>query len=234
MLHAELGRYPLEINIKMRMLNFWLALQKNKPSKISFLMYKMLRADYESNIYEHKWIRSIKGILESVGRNDFWLQENQTQLSEVKSIVFQTLLDQYKQKWRSTLDTSSKSYNYKLFKTEIELEHYLTHLPRPVYLPIIKFRTSNHRLPIEKGRWENVPRAERTCTKCSSNSIGDEFHYIMECKFFKLERQRLIRSYYYNRPNVLKFNQLLQSKNSSILRNLSTFTKLIMNEFNNN
>jgi hypothetical protein len=40
-----------------------------------------------------------------------------------------------------------------------------------------KLRTSSHRLQIELGRYQGVPRHNRVCTKCSSNVIEDELHF---------------------------------------------------------
>ena len=34
-LHAELGRHPIQINIKSRMIGFWLSIDKGKESKLS-------------------------------------------------------------------------------------------------------------------------------------------------------------------------------------------------------
>jgi hypothetical protein len=39
-----------------------------------------------------------------------------------------------------------------------------------------RFRTYNHRLPLEVGRWENVERHNRLCQLCKYGEIGDEFH----------------------------------------------------------
>ena len=33
---------------------------------------------------------------------------------------------------------------------------------------------------METGRWKNIDRNIRICKLCGCNSIGDEFHYIME------------------------------------------------------
>jgi hypothetical protein len=43
---------------------------------------------------------------------------------------------------------------------------------------------SNHRLPIEVGRWTNVERHNRLCQLCQSREIGDEFHYVLQCPNF--------------------------------------------------
>jgi hypothetical protein len=32
------------------------------------------------------------------------------------------------------------------------------------------------KLTIENGRWYNISKDHRKCTKCSENLIGDEFH----------------------------------------------------------
>ena len=47
-------------------------------------------------------------------------------------------------------------------------------------ITLCKFRTCNHRLPIEIGRWQNVDRSDRICHICQTTEIGDEFHYILQ------------------------------------------------------
>ena len=44
---------------------------------------------------------------------------------------------------------------------------------------LVKFRTSNHRLPIEEGRFIQIARADRKCLVCDSNDIGDELRESM-------------------------------------------------------
>ena len=46
---------------------------------------------------------------------------------------------------------------------------------------MVHFRTANHKLPIELGRWNNIEYDERKCDLCDQRSIGDEFHYLLEC-----------------------------------------------------
>ena len=46
---------------------------------------------------------------------------------------------------------------------------------------ITKLRTSNHLLAIETGRWNNIPRENRTCTQCGQNKIEDECHFLFDC-----------------------------------------------------
>ena len=44
--------------------------------------------------------------------------------------------------------------------------------------------------PIEKERYENVPREKRTRKICKSDLIGDEFHYLFECHDITLTQRR--------------------------------------------
>ena len=37
---------------------------------------------------------------------------------------------------------------------------------------------ANHRLPVETGRWGDIPLNERKCKICTTDDIGDEYHYL--------------------------------------------------------
>ena len=45
--------------------------------------------------------------------------------NNISTIIKDTLLNQYFQKWSSDLQKSSKCKNYALFKTELKFENYL-------------------------------------------------------------------------------------------------------------
>ena len=51
----------------------------------------------------------------------------------------------------------------------------------PIYAYIIKFRTSNHKLAIEVGRYSKIDRSFRHCHLCDTNEIGDEYHLLYKC-----------------------------------------------------
>ena len=71
---------------------------------------------------------------------------------------------------------SSKDINNKLLKENLEFEPYLKILAKISYIPLIKFRTANHKLPVETGRWGNIPYAEQKSALYNKNDIGNEFH----------------------------------------------------------
>ena len=111
--------------------------------------------------------------------------------------------------------------------------NYLTKLTKKHYSALLKFRLSNHRLPVETGRWENTPLDERKCVLCEKNDIGDEFHYLFVCNHFKSERKNFLMPYFYKRPNIIKFKELLSTENENLLMKLSCFIKIIMKKFSN-
>ena len=53
---------------------------------------------------------------------------------------------------------------------------------------ISQIRLSSHRLAIETGRWQNIPRENRLCTYCNMGTIESESHFIFECQGYSLGR----------------------------------------------
>ena len=230
MLYAELGRRPLEIQIKSRMIGFWLSLVNGSQSKISKKLYDiMLRGSYRGENY--KWINHIRNILISVGKPDLINQPTILNPKATKTSIVNRLNDLYIQNWHTKLNQSSKGRNYSLFKDNLTYEHFLTTLPRNAYIPMIKFRTANFKLPIETGRWNNLPVYERKCNLCNKNDLGDEFHFLLTCPYFENDRKELLKPYYIRRPNVIKYKELMTSRNKTELGKLSTFMSIIMNKF---
>lgn len=91
---------------------------------------------------------------------------------------------------------------------------------------LIRFRTRNHKLPIETGRWNSIPFQERKCNLCTED-LRDEYHYILSCKHFKDQRIKYINRYFYQHPNTQKFKQLMNSENVAELKNLCYFIQEI-------
>ena len=230
MIYAELGITPISIHIKSRMIGLWLKIVNSEDSKLSKIMYNIMQSELHLNP-QYKWLNFVKNILISVGRVDLFNQISINNPEIVKIRIIQTLNDLNMQEWHAKTIESSKGRNYKVFKDDQQFEPYLRILPRKAYIPLIKFRTGNHRLPVETGRWEDLPYSERKCTLCEKNDIGDEFHYLLICPSFATERNALLKQYYFQRPNIIKYKELLTTKNKYILLNLAKLVKSIMNRF---
>ena len=179
MIYGELGRYPLEITIKCRMISFWSRIVSGKPNKLSYILYQKLLS---TKILKSKWVQKIKETIQNCGRSDIW--RNPQESSNVAVQIKRNLIDQFKQNWASSLEDSSNGFNYSLFKEMPNFENNFVNLPKSMYIIFAKFRTANHRFPCEIGRHNDTELAERKGTLCDRNLIGDEMHYLLECQFF--------------------------------------------------
>ena len=88
-------------------------------------------------------------------------------------------------------------------------------------------------MPIVNGKYSDIAVDDRNCTLCNvkQREIGDEFHYLFKCTFFKEERVRYIKRYFYNNPNMYKMTQLFNDVNHRDMLNLGKFIYTIICHF---
>ena len=166
--------------------------------------------------------------------SEYWVDHNRvrdTSYSRFKHIYKDKLTKMFNLKWTNDMQVSSKCSLYRNFKTELVMEKYLLVLPKPLKFALIRFRTSNHRLPIEVGRYHNIERKDRVCTLCSSNDIGDEYHYLVICPYFYANRLQFIPKYVYEKPSVFKFCEFMSFKKKKGMVKIAQFCKIINNKF---
>ena len=136
------------------------------------------------------------------------------------SFIKLRLKDQFQQAWHSSLENSSKALNYKLFKDIFETDDYLE-IPEKIFsVEMCRFRITNHKLPIEQGRRNNIGRSNRLCIGCNNNDIGDEFHYIFECKNSDENRKCCMSNIYFRNANVIQFRKLIYDITNKLLLKL--------------
>ena len=231
MLYGELGRFPISLTIKIRQISFWSKLVSNEESKLSLIMYRLLYNNHIRNNCQYGWITKIKSIFEETGLNFMWMNQN-INTHTIRNQIGSILKDQFRQKWHQDVDASSKCCNYKIFKTEHKFETYLIKLPHFYLKQFINYRLCNNKLPIETGRWNGVDRHLRKCTLCN-DEVGDEYHYVFNCKSFDTDRKRIAPfinkrlantqtfSYYFNDENIVRLKKTC-SLLALILKRFST------------
>ena len=188
-IYGELGKLPLKSSIKTRMIKFWSRLIMGKVDKISYQLFNIMIHDNCS----YKWVNSIKNILDETGNSNIWL--NQYIEKQTEKYITQNLKDQELQNIMANANMSTKGKIYMSFKINWKLEPYLSTLDTERTISLIKFRTGNHRFPIETGRYKNIPIKDRKCRFC--NTLGDEFHYLLECNRFNSSRAKYIDNFLY-------------------------------------
>ena len=227
MVYGEIGRFPIDLDIKLRMVMFWSKVLQGKESKLSYLSYHLLfKLTNELNV-NSKWLKCIENILDQCGISYVWRNQYFTSVTWLKHTIKTSLQDQYKQDWHATLENSPKTIIYRMFKENFEFEKYFNILDDRDIFTLCKFRVTNHKLPIEVGRWNNVPREDRVCRLCNCGDLGDEFHYLLNCNFMSQQRQLFIHKKYYRHVNALTFKELMSVKKKSELRKLCSFIRFI-------
>lgn len=236
MVYGELGRHRLIKTIEVRMVTFWARIVNGSKYKLSYTLYNLLRTLHEKGIYSSGWIIKVKSILDYSGMSYVWnfaTNNNETliDINWLKNSLNRRLSDMYEQDWLSEVFNNSQCKNYRIFKTKLELERYLVCLPIKDCINLCKFRCANHKLPVVTGRFLNITFNERICHYCSTEKLGDEFHYLFECNRFQKERKIFLKRFFTVNSNAIKMRQLFQTRKRSILRNLTKFVIVIMKSF---
>ena len=170
-------------------------------------------------------------VLDECGLSDIWQMQHEVNPEWIKMRAELTLRDQFLQKWSQSIKESSKCKLYHDIKTSFKFENYLNKLPFKHRKALTKFRTSNHNLPVEKGRHLGIDRNKRICQLCQSGSRGDEFHYLFICAKFEKQRKKYLNLTYSSKyvPDHVALNCLFNDE--ALFGNLSRFILTIMQEF---
>ena len=127
---------------------------------------------------------------------------------------------------------TSKGKQYLLFKDNLNFEKYLIYVSKFYYSKIIKYRTGNHRLPVETGRWDGIPLNERKCKICTLDDIGDEYHYLFTCDYFTSDRKLYLKPYFFMLSQIYaSIGSFLPQSMKQRSLNYKKFVAIIMESF---
>jgi len=103
---------------------------------------------------------------------------------------------------------------------------------------MLKFRTRNSPLPVTKQFYSGQivnPLDQFPCPLCK-DVHADEFHYILICKYFRVDRNRLLGKFTRLKPaNILTFHYVVNNSNifhNIDLTNLAKFKRSIISTLN--
>ena len=166
-------------------------------------------------------------MLDVYGFSEFFIDTNKVNIKLFPKLFKQRAIDNYRQIWYTSIENSSVLDVYKNCKESFSYECYLDILPKSLRFHVTRIRISAHTLRIQTGRYgqNRIPRNERYCTFCNSLDLEDEYHFILICPCFIDNRKKYIKSYYYNRPSMYKFIELISSNNKIVLVSLARYIK---------
>ena len=104
-----------------------------------------------------------------------------------KSKTYKNIKNKFINFWRKAKDDKdvSRLHFYSQIKQDFSFEAYLELSDFTLRKTIAKFRCSDHKLEIEKGRHRKTPRDERLCKLCASKEIETEDHFLTKCQFYE-------------------------------------------------
>ena len=187
---AELGRYPLSIDIKASLLCHWQRLEQISDNPLL----------HEAFIYARNHVSFM------IYTNALQKRGNKTSNVLIKNSRFsikQQLHKKISQDWfkaqNDISDSCKQEYTNKEIKKDYRLEEYLKIVRNPAHrISMTKLRLGAHTLHIQTGKYENkgafIPVEERLCLVCKRNCIEDEEHFLIDCT----EYESLIQQLYFH------------------------------------
>ena len=224
---AELGRYPLSIEINTKIINFY---RHAKAMPIDSIVHQSYLLD--KNISQGHVATTLFQHIQNVGH------VNNLDIITTSKINMKKLLKNvYHKIWMDKLRLTSRGKYFVTFRNNICYEQYLNHINfRNLRRVLTKLRLSDHNLMIEQGRKAKIkiPHERRTCKLCYNehlSQIEDEIHFLFDCQWRKyiVLRKNLIAEIttqvpqFYKLNNIQKFVYIMSSEDQIIVRKFSLF-----------
>ena len=189
MVYGETGVFPLKVDIDTRVIKYWANIIQPTIHKITTKMYfhihnLYINSNSERTTKNFSWLSNIKNILCKCGYHGIWLSHSFANNEWLTNAINLKLKDIFITEWYSETNHATSFKFYKTIKNSFGMEAYLSKDYNKNVKSFARFRTRHHRLPIETGRWSNITYENRKCNRCDI-TIGDEYHYIIECPFFR-------------------------------------------------
>lgn len=238
---AEVGRYPLLLDIIVRMFKYYIHISKSENSLLAdaFVESKEL---FSQN--KHCWYACMHVLAQYFNLKIENITKSKINL---KKYILNRLKPKYNELWKKDIfddnrNTSqgNKLRTYRLFKNNFIgcIEPYLSiSSPRERNL-LTKFRISAHKLEIETGRYQGIKAENRICKLCKKE-VEDEIHFLLKCEVLQQDREKIlsnIENKYQNLKNIdhqSKFIWLMSCEDTNVIKQLGSLLCILSDSKNN-
>jgi hypothetical protein len=76
LVYGQLGRFPLSVNIKQRMVSYWTKLISGKQTKLCSITYRLMFHLFSVQNVNFQWLTYVKGIFDECGLTYIWNSQN--------------------------------------------------------------------------------------------------------------------------------------------------------------
>ena len=186
----------------------------------------MMLNDIVKQPLKQNWALSVKNLLSRLGFMDVWVAQGVGNKEAFLEIFKLRVKDIFIQDWHSRLDNSTRARCFITF-AKFQYQQYLDILNIEKYRKSLsKLRLSSHRLEVEVGRWVRPNKIQYENRKCKiCKVLEDEFHFLFECPIYMELRNMYISKYFWQRPNMIKFVELLTTEHRKTLVKLGIFVE---------
>ena len=209
--YSECGKYPICMKIYVQIIKYWIRLLLTENE---LLQQTHLEEIHRLNDKKPNWLTNVKYLLEYTDmRKNLNINEIISQPNLFIKRFECKLKVLYQNHWRQKANQStvSRLEFYFQYKKNFNFESYLDSLDRETRREVTRFRLSNHCLPIEKLRRENIDRKDRVCLICDKKYIGDEKHYLFHCNNDRIKQIRYV--FLQKVKNILPEIEQLENEN---------------------
>ena len=203
---AELGQFPLLINIQKRIIKFYQHLKNSDPHTYH---HKAFQCHGENSPLNQL-------VLRLCSENNTSVSQDRPQTIWPNQIITKQK-ENYISHWKDITKTQSKLECYLALNREYTLADYLTMInDQKLRKSLTMYRLSDHSLAIEKGRHRHswLPREERFCQQCSKNEIETEVHFLLHCDKYTDIREKFMPKF---RQKCPEFDSLSEQKRAQYL-----------------
>ena len=233
---AELGRYPLYIDIHKKMVKYFLRLNTLNTDRILYLAYLEQKNELIKN--GATWLTKIKDILDHTGFSFVYTPDIGVNTNETNTLadeIQKRSREIFEQRTRSYLDEREKNLEGKLVfyskvKHRYKKEAYLQIQNIKNRSAIRNMRISTHKLNIETGRHMGISRNERLCDVCDLKTAETEEHFLIDCPIYAKERISFMCHNKLNEkknPNKMNLNTIIKIMTSDDIWLLNKFGRYI-------
>ena len=232
---SDTGRFPLIIRVFTFMIKYFFHLKKSPSHFIAAALATNMNL---ASLGVNCWFRGIERIL-MFCQLDYLIytsdvRETTFQLNNLKKRLRFAFIDKWAKDKLELINTNNRLELFTSIKDKFEPAIHLTTLKVPLHrIAISKLRLSAHRLPIETGRYEQIPREERLCP-FGCNQMGDEQHYLFHCEhpFIQDLRKPFMNQLAQLDPNTMSMGD--KEKLRMLLKSPSNEVQVIFGKFSHN
>ena len=189
MVYAELARFPLFVNTRVRCLKYWFRLICMDNSRLPKQAYLMqLHMDTHG---KRCWVTEIRELLSSAGFMYVWLNQGVQNVNAFLSVFKQRLKDMFIQECSEVIREKERYKLYSTFKDSFGISSYLN----TVNIYCLRVALSQMRfgvIPINNNMHRyTLNIRQRMCPFCL-NQVEDEYHFLYVCNEYSDLRKRFL------------------------------------------